>query len=112
METIDCEWRGFIEFCQGLKTKENIEEFFDLIFTIEEKIDLTKRLQVIRCLLEGKMTQREISKKINVSIFKITRGSNALKIISKKLEKYLEKELVQNCRINHINYSEKNELDL
>ena len=93
MTQTEDEWRGFLKFCLKLKDTKDFEECFDLLFTLEEKEDLAKRIQVIRSLLEEKKTQREIAKEFNVSIFKITRGSNALKIVSNRLKEFLKKEL-------------------
>lgn len=95
-EKIDSEgeWRHFLEFCLKLKTRDNFKEFFDLLFTLDEKEDLIKRARVITALLRGDQTQREIAKEINVSIFKVTRGSNALKIISNHLKTFLKKEFI------------------
>ena len=86
-------WRGFLELCGKFQKKEELEELFDLFFTLEEKEALSKRHGLVKALLEEKMTQREISEAMRVSISKITRGSNALKIISKQLRKALREKM-------------------
>lgn len=86
-------WQAFLELCSKFKTKEELKELFDLFFTLEEKEALSKRHDLVRALLEEKMTQREIAEKMKVSISKITRGSNALKIISKQLREALKKKM-------------------
>jgi TrpR family trp operon transcriptional repressor len=83
-------WRDFIELCCGMNKRQELEELFDLFFTIEEREALAKRYQIIKALVEEKMPQREIAEKMGVSISKITRGSNALKIISKRLREALK----------------------
>jgi TrpR family transcriptional regulator, trp operon repressor len=84
------DWEMFLDLC--LKTKKNsrLQELFDLFLTLEEKEHLTSRMQIIRALLDEKLSQREISEKMEVSISQITRGSNALKIVSDDLLKFLE----------------------
>ncbi len=86
-------WQAFIELCSKFPKTEELEELFDLFFTLEEKEVLSKRYSLIKALLDEKLTQREIADKMEVSISKITRGSNALKIISKKLREALKKRM-------------------
>lgn len=86
-------WRKFLALCAQVKTKERFSEVFDLFFTLEEKDDLGKRFQVIKALINEEASQREIAKALNVSIFKITRGSNALKIIKPKLKQFLKEQM-------------------
>lgn len=92
MNSEESEWRQFIQVCRSLKSAEDLNQFFDLLFTIEEKKDFLKRFQVIDALLKDEMPQRQIASKLGVSIFKITRGSNALKIVDPKLKDFLRKQ--------------------
>ena len=80
----------FLGLC--LKTKQNarLQEVFDLFLTIEEKEHLASRMKIIRTLLEQKLSQRDISEKMQVSISQITRGSNALKVIDDDLLKFID----------------------
>lgn len=75
-------WRYFLKLCLNAGNEKKLEELLDLLLTLEEKSDLNNRCLIIKTLLENKMTQREIAETFHVSISKITRGSNALKIIS------------------------------
>lgn len=86
---VDDELKGFFELCTRIQSVEDFSCIFDLFLTIEEKTTMASRYQIIKALLEGKLTQREIAQKHNVSIAQITRGSNALKIIDDKLERFL-----------------------
>lgn len=86
-------WRAFIELCSRFKGEE-LSELFDLFLTLEEKEDIGKRFQILKALIKEKLTQREIAEKQKVSISKITRGSNALKIISKDLREALKKQML------------------
>ncbi len=84
-------WWQFLELCNKFQEEKKLNEFFNLFFTHEERADLAKRYLVVRALLQEDLPQREIAKKYNVSIFKITRGSNALKIVKPKLKELLIK---------------------
>lgn len=83
-------WNGFLELCAKVESAKDLNQLFDLFFTIEEKETLASRYLIIKALIEGELTQREISDKYKVSIAQITRGSNALKIIDKKLKGFLQ----------------------
>lgn len=86
-------WNEFLELCSKIRTPEEFKEFFDLFMTIEEKGTLASRYRIIKALLDDELTQREIAEKFKVSIAQITRGSNALKIISVSLENALKSKL-------------------
>lgn len=86
-------WRGFLELCSKARNKEELEGCFNLFFTIEEKEMLASRYLIVKALLEGSLTQREISEQHQVSIAQITRGSNALKIIHPVVRKFLETKM-------------------
>lgn len=86
-------WKDFINLCKHVKGDPLFEEVLDFFFTLEEKEHLSKRILLVRELLKAEKTQREISKELNISIAKITRGSNALKQASKQLKNYLHQKL-------------------
>lgn len=84
------DWSMFLDICLKTKKTLRLRELFNLFLTIEEKEHLASRMQIIRALLEEKLSQREISEKMQVSISQITRGSNALKIASDDILKFIE----------------------
>ena len=86
-------FKNFIELCLAEKDSEMSMELFDLFFTSEEKEDLATRYLIIQALLSKEKTQRQMAKDLNVSIAKITRGSNELKRVSPKLVHYLQEKL-------------------
>jgi TrpR family trp operon transcriptional repressor len=88
-ENIASEWKQFLKLCSTLKNPEEFDRFFNLFLTLEEKEDLTTRYVIVRSLLEKKMTQRKIAETYGVSIAKITRGSNALKITDDNLKRLI-----------------------
>lgn len=87
-------WDNFIKLCQRTKNKRQLRELFDFLFTPEEKEHLAMRILLVRELLKGEKTQREIAQILNISIAKITRGSNNLKHISDSLRKYLTSQIL------------------
>ncbi|MCH9757369.1 MAG: trp operon repressor [Gammaproteobacteria bacterium] len=86
-------WWRFLALCAELKTAEELNDFFELFFTIEERKDMATRYLVVKDLLEGKKTQREMAETLKVSIAKITRGSNGLKTIGENLRNFLIKKI-------------------
>lgn len=83
-------WKSFLTLCLKTQNTHELSQLFDCFLTIEERNDIADRYLIIKALLDEKLTQREISKKLNVSIAKITRGSNALKSIDSKTKRFLE----------------------
>lgn len=86
-------WQGFITLCRHAHSDEELQALFDLLFTLDEQEQLQMRVELLKALLRGDKTQRVIAEDLQVSIAKITRGSNALKTISPELRQYLKTEL-------------------
>ncbi len=86
-------WSKFIQICAKERNEAHLDLVFQLLLTHEERESLETRLQIVQSLFEGKMTQREISEHFNVSIAKITRGSNELKRLNAKELEQLKKSL-------------------
>lgn len=87
-------WKSFLTLCLKAKSPDELSSLFDCFLTIEEREAITDRYTIVKALLESKLTQRDMSEKLKVSIAKITRGSNALKAIDPKLKSFLEKNIV------------------
>ena len=75
----DKAWQKWRELCKAAETKEIFNQLFDVVLTHEEREQLALRVALIEALLKGELSQRDIAKELNVSIAKITRGSNELK---------------------------------
>ncbi len=86
-------WHNFLEICAKIQSPTQLEHFFNLFLTIEEKETLASRYLIVKALVEGTLTQREIADRFGVSISQITRGSNALKIVNDELVDFLKKEI-------------------
>lgn len=87
-------WHLFLDLCRNAKTDQRLTELFDLLFTPEEAASIETRCLIIQSLLEGQTSQRQLSEKLQVSIAKITRGSNSLKRIAPELKQYLQEILL------------------
>ena len=85
--------QGFLNLCSKFKKRDDLERFFDLMLTMEEKKSLEGRYLVIKALEEGIHSQREIAEQHQLSISQITRGSNALKIVDPTFRNVLRKHL-------------------
>ncbi len=86
-------WQTFLKLCCKVKTPARLQELFDMFLTIEEKNALAMRALIIKALLKENESQREMSDRLNVSISKITRGSNAIKIITRNFNEFLKKTI-------------------
>jgi TrpR family trp operon transcriptional repressor len=90
MEHYQKAWLKFVALCEDAEDEKKLSSLFDLLLTPQEKEDIAMRYLIIQALLSGKETQRDIAKNLNVSIAKITRGSNELKRIPQPFLKYLK----------------------
>jgi TrpR family trp operon transcriptional repressor len=86
-------WNQFVELCLCTQDKKDLLNLFDLFLTPEEKDNLALRFLIIRELLSREHSQRDMAKNLNVSIAKITRGSNELKRMTPKFIAYLRSKL-------------------
>jgi len=86
-------WDLFIKLCARIDSEDTLKAWFAFIFSHEERTSLASRVELVHELLKGEKPQREISKSLNISIAKITRGSNALKSIDPSLRDWLCREL-------------------
>lgn len=84
-----------IKIIASILAKENradvITDFMLEILTESEAETLSKRWQILELLKEGR-TQRAIAKELQVSLCKVTRGSQILKNPKSVIAEYLTKE--------------------
>lgn len=81
-------WEDLIKLIQSCSDTE-LNLLLTFLLTPEEKEQILKRLSLVRALMEQQLTQRQIAEKLQVSIAKITRGSNAIKSLSKEKQTLL-----------------------
>lgn len=87
-------WRLFLRVVAEVKDEQLLDQLFQFFFTAEEREHLATRTQLVEQLIKGEKTQREIAKDLQISIAKITRGSNNLKEITTELKRYLQQQLL------------------
>ncbi len=85
-------WAQFLSLTETLNITE-LDLWFDILLTPGEKDDIKNRLEILKSLLAEECPQRELAEKLNVSISKITRGSNALKRMSHAKKEWLKESL-------------------
>ena len=80
MHSNDLELENLNEISKALGEMEefDIRRFLEEILTSSEVSTLTKRWRIMKMLSQG-VSQREIAKKLNVSLCKVTRGAKILK---------------------------------
>lgn len=75
------EWEQFLALLKQAVEEEKLEPFFSLFLTADERDSLGLRVQIVKSLLQGESSQREIQQNLNTSAATITRGSNMLKTL-------------------------------
>lgn len=85
---------SFNEICKILaecSTQKDAQEFLSCLCTPAERADFSKRWLSVKELYKG-TPQREIAKKFNMSLCKITRGSKELRKENSAFKKILDKQ--------------------
>lgn len=82
-------WQKFLNLCRGAKSQNALSDLLELLLTIDEREKLAMRILIVEELLKEEKSQRQIAADLNISISKITRGSNSLKVIDKELREFL-----------------------
>ncbi|MCC2624464.1 MAG: tRPR [Burkholderiales bacterium] len=86
----DYPWHEFLEQCMKFNKVEDLAEFLNVFLTISERDEIPKRLQIVKELMKGEKTQREIAESLKVSIANVTRASNIIKSGQYNLTKLLK----------------------
>jgi TrpR family transcriptional regulator, trp operon repressor len=86
-------WQEFLTTTETLDLIQ-LDLWFDILLTPAEKEDIKNRIQILKGLLEDRLSQRELAEKLGVSISKVTRGSNALKRMSPQKRLHLSEWLL------------------
>ena len=77
-------WNQVGDLLASQKSHDELVEVLSILLTPEERNAIGSRLAIIRALLAGEESQREISARLGVSIATITRGSNMLKTLDER----------------------------
>lgn len=86
-------WRGMLQLLLAAQSSQELDKLFQLFLTEEERDDLAGRYLIVQALLKGEKPQREIAEDLQVSISKITRGSNGLKRIDSQLRTFMQSRM-------------------
>jgi len=86
-------WDTFLKLCLTAKNDKQLSSLFELFLTHEERDSLATRCLIIQGLLKQDKSQRDLAEALQVSIAKITRGSNELKRTPSKLIEFLKVNL-------------------
>ncbi len=86
-------WDNLMQLFAQAQTPRQVEQLFALFFTRSERESLADRYHIVRLLLAGKKTQREIVQELHVSIAKVTAGSNQLKTTPQALKHLLRQQM-------------------
>lgn len=89
-KNIDSGWQQLLTWCMNVENEQQLSSLFELLLTPEEQLDISKRCLIIRELLAKNYSQREIAKNLNVSIAKITRGSNEIKRLPPEILQFIQ----------------------
>jgi TrpR family trp operon transcriptional repressor len=82
-----------LKMISSIKDLDELDRFFNDIFTPAELDDISLRWKLLKDLHKG-MTQRKIAKKYGISLCKITRGSKILKNKNSIVLKVLNRKLL------------------
>lgn len=83
----------FYSSAASIDDKFFFRNLFECLTTPNEREEMAMRWQLSKEIKQGK-TQREIAKKLGLSLCKITRGSKELKKTDSALDKVLEKFVI------------------
>lgn len=71
-------YNELLELIAGTTDADFLRDFFGCLFTVAERKDFAERWLLVKEINAG-TTQREIARKYNLSLCKITRGSKELR---------------------------------
>lgn len=86
-------WQLFTKLCLAAKNEKMLTSVLELFLTHEEQESLSTRCLIVMELLKQEKTQRGMAEDLQVSIAKITRGSNELKRMAPKLIEFLKENI-------------------
>lgn len=89
------DWPSFVELVRESVRDGQEEALLTILLTSDEKEALVSRANIVLELLQGNLSQRQISQLLGVGIATITRGSNELKSLD-EVQKQQILALLQN----------------
>jgi len=89
------DWQQLLELVKQAADNDQHEMLLTMLMTSDEREALVARVNIFCELLEGEMSQRQVSQMLGVGIATITRGSNELKSRSEQDKQILSKLILK-----------------
>ncbi|EIF2256309.1 trp operon repressor [Vibrio cholerae] len=89
------EWQQVLDLVKQAVQQDQHEMLLTMLMTPDEREALVARVNIVHELLQGELSQRQISQMLGVGIATITRGSNELKSRSEDEKAALAQLLMQ-----------------
>lgn len=86
-------WDKFIALCAAISDQRQLEAILKVFLTSEEQKAISTRTLIIEELCKNTLSQRDMAAALQVSIAKITRGSNFLKTVDPALKDFIQQQL-------------------
>ncbi|MEM7589376.1 MAG: trp operon repressor [Myxococcota bacterium] len=86
-------WDELVQLLAHVQDRQHMDELLRLLLTLHEQESLANRYRIVHALLCSGKPQRHIAKNLQVSIAKVTAGSNGLKQISASLKQLLHQHI-------------------
>ncbi|WP_062268697.1 trp operon repressor [Endozoicomonas arenosclerae] len=86
-------WSEVLDLIQSQPDRKALDRVMEVLLTPEEQEAVASRLAIMRALLNGEASQREIAARFGVSIAKVTRCSNYLKRLDQQEKQILEADI-------------------
>lgn|GEM_PF-6682270 len=79
-----------MKLCAAL-SEDELDKMLNLFLTAAERDDVADRYIILTTMLNSEKTHREIAADYNISLAKVSRGSNAIKTASEYYPEIIEK---------------------
>ena len=90
----DAGWRQLVQLLVRVHDEQQMDELLRLLLTPNEQESLADRYCIVQALLYSGKPQRQIAKDLQVSIAKVTAGSNGLKHVGRSVRQLLQQQMV------------------